>query len=80
MGLISGPRLPGKNMAPPMYAPRVKVWPRGNDLQKMWMDLHMNAHEASHNTGRRWGDRKKHRPGIGNPCAARSHMEVHKVQ
>lgn len=70
----------GKNMAPTMYTPRLKVWPRGGYLQEIWMDLHRNAHEASDSCGWCWSDRKKYRPGVGNPYAAHSHMELHKAQ
>ena len=44
------------------------------------MDLGMNAHEASYNMGWSQGEKRNHRPGVGNPNVAHSYTKLQKVQ
>ena len=45
-------------------------------MQERRMDLGMNVHETSYNTGWSWCEKRNHRPGFGNPYAVHSFMKV----
>ena len=62
----------GMNMVPLCIL--LCLW--GGYMQERRMDLGMNVHETSYNTGWSWCEKRNHRPGFGNPYAVHSYMKV----